>query len=229
MGITVKMENAATASLLAELTFRRIDGIRDIVMVTVSEGVGTGIFANGQLISGHRGMAGEFGHISLDPAGLLCSCGRRGCWETLASCRAALRYFKEQQPQSRTITFHELLNLAEDGNQFAARALDEQARCIGRGLQLIVAALSPSLILMASGGSTPKTEANPVSPRMPSRENPCSKCHFTVGPHKYPGCCFAPDNIFESKKILQISRRSSLASRSSSSSITMNARPGTHC
>lgn len=66
MGLPVNMENAATACLLAELTFRRIDGIRDIVMVTVSEGVGSGVFANGRLISGHRGMAGEFGHVPLD-------------------------------------------------------------------------------------------------------------------------------------------------------------------
>jgi predicted NBD/HSP70 family sugar kinase len=149
MGLPVKMENAATASLLAELTFRRIDGVRDIVMVTVSEGVGTGVFASGRLISGNRGMAGEFGHVSLDPSGLVCSCGRKGCWETFASCGAALRYYKELQPQSRTITFHELLNLAEEGDAHAAQAVAKQALYIGRGIQLIVSALSPGLILIA--------------------------------------------------------------------------------
>ena len=149
MGLPVKMENAATASLLAELTFRRIDGVRDIVMVSVSEGVGTGIFANGQLISGHRGMAGEFGHVTLDPTGLLCSCGRRGCWETFASCRAATRYFMDLQPQCKAITFQELLNLADEGDQHAVQALAKQASYIGRGLQLIITALSPSLILVA--------------------------------------------------------------------------------
>jgi len=145
----VKMENAATACLLAELTFRRIDGVRDVVLVTVSEGVGTGVFANGQLISGNRGMAGEFGHVPLDPAGPLCSCGRKGCWETFASCRAALRYYKELQPQSRAITFHELLNMAEEGDQSAAQALAKQALYIGRGLRLIITGLAPSLILIA--------------------------------------------------------------------------------
>jgi len=149
MGLPVKMENAATACLLAELTFRRIDGVRDVVLVTVSEGVGTGVFANGQLISGNRGMAGEFGHVPLDPAGPLCSCGRKGCWETFASCRAALRYYKELQPQSRAITFHELLNMAEEGDQSAAQALAKQALYIGRGLRLIITGLAPSLILIA--------------------------------------------------------------------------------
>ena len=149
MGLPVKMENAATACLLAELTFSRIDGIRDIVLVTVSEGVGTGVYANGQLITGHRGMAGEFGHVSLDPAGILCSCGRKGCWETFASCRAGLRYYKELQPTVRAITFHELLNLSEEGDPFAVQALEKQALYIGRGLQSIIAALSPSVILVA--------------------------------------------------------------------------------
>jgi predicted NBD/HSP70 family sugar kinase len=149
MGLHVKMENAATACLLAELTFRRINGIRDVVLVTVSEGVGTGVFANGQLISGNRGMAGEFGHVPLDPAGPLCSCGRRGCWETFASCRAALRYYKEAQPQSRTVTFPELLNMAEEGDQHAADAVAKQAIYIGRGLRLIIAGLAPSVILVA--------------------------------------------------------------------------------
>jgi hypothetical protein len=61
------MENAATACLMSELWFGRMDGVRDAVLITVSEGIGAGILANGQLISGQRGMAGEFGHIPLIP------------------------------------------------------------------------------------------------------------------------------------------------------------------
>jgi predicted NBD/HSP70 family sugar kinase len=148
-GLPVAMENAATACLLAELTFNRIDGIRDIVLVTISEGVGAGVYVNGRLITGNRGMAGEFGHLSLDSGGVLCSCGRTGCWETFASCQAGLRYYQELQPQALEITFHDLLNLAEEGDPSAAQALEKQARYIGRGLQSIIAALSPSVILVA--------------------------------------------------------------------------------
>lgn len=147
--LPVKMENAATACLLAEITFRRIDGVRDIVLVTVSEGIGAGVFADGHLILGHHGMAGEFGHVSLDPAGIRCGCGRKGCWETFASCTAALRYYKELAPRSRTLTFHELLQLAEEGDANAAQALTRQALEIGRGLRMIIAGLSPSVILFA--------------------------------------------------------------------------------
>jgi predicted NBD/HSP70 family sugar kinase len=147
--LPVKLENAATACLLAEITFRRIDGVRDIVMVTVSEGVGTGVFANGQLIVGHHGMAGEFGHVPLDPSGVRCGCGRKGCWETFASCSAALRYYKELEPYGRGLAYHELLNLAEDGNAHAIQALAQQAVYIGRGLRMIIAGLSPAVILIA--------------------------------------------------------------------------------
>jgi predicted NBD/HSP70 family sugar kinase len=154
LGMAVRMENAATSSLLAELMFRRIDGIRDIVMVAISEGVGTAIFSDGHLIPGHRGMAGEFGHVPMDPSGLLCSCGRRGCWETLASSCAALRYYKELKSESKDILYQDLLNLADEGDSFAEQALAKQAVSIGRGLQMIITALSPSLIMIA-GDITP--------------------------------------------------------------------------
>jgi predicted NBD/HSP70 family sugar kinase len=148
-GLTVKLENAAVACLLAELTFGDLDGIRDIVLVTVSEGVGTGIFSNGQLIYGQRGMAGEFGHVSLDPNGPLCACGQKGCWETFASCRAALRYYEESEPEARNLSYSQLLNLAEEGSIHAQEALSRQASFIGRGLRMIIAGLSPSMILIA--------------------------------------------------------------------------------
>jgi len=147
--LPVKMENAATACLLAEITFRRMDGVRDIVLVTISEGVGAGVFANGHLVAGHHGMAGEFGHVALDPSGLQCGCGRKGCWEMFASCSAALRYYKEFEPRAGTTTFNELLNLAEAGDANATKALAQQALYIGRGLRLIIAGLSPAVILIA--------------------------------------------------------------------------------
>jgi predicted NBD/HSP70 family sugar kinase len=147
--LPVRLENAATACLLAELTFSRMDGVRDAVLVTISEGVGAGVFAHGQLIRGHQGMAGEFGHIPVDPSGPRCACGQKGCWEVFASCRAALRYYRELRPRSRVPGFHDLLRLADGGDAAAAQALAQQAAWIGRGLRLILAALAPSTILIA--------------------------------------------------------------------------------
>ncbi len=149
MDLPVVMENDATACLLAELTFARMDGVRDAVLVAVAEGVGTCVFANGQLVAGHNGMAGEFGHIPIDPKGPRCGCGKAGCWEVFSSSQAALRYYRELRPKSSVAAFQELLNLAEEGDSAAAQALTTQAKWLGRGLRLIIAGVSPSTILIA--------------------------------------------------------------------------------
>jgi predicted NBD/HSP70 family sugar kinase len=149
MKLSAHVANAAIACLLAQLTFHHDEGNRDAVLITTAEGVGGAIFANGSIITGHDGMAGEFGHISMDPRGPECACGQRGCWEVFASTRAALRYFRELQPQHRPVTFGELLNLAEEGNPHAGTALERQAREIGQGLRLVVAALSPAVVYIA--------------------------------------------------------------------------------
>lgn len=148
-GLPVELENAANACLTAELWLGNLDGVKNAVLVTVSEGLGTGILAAGQIISGEHGMAGEFGHISLDPSGPLCGCGQNGCWETFASCNAALRYYREAEPEAGPLSFHELLDVAGEGNANAKGALHKQATYIGEGMRMITAALSPELIMIA--------------------------------------------------------------------------------
>ncbi len=147
-GMKVEMDNAANACLLSELWFGRMDGVRNAVLITVSEGIGAGVLANGQMVSGQHGMAGEFGHIPLDPNGPRCACGGLGCWETLASSTAALRYYAELSRDSRRITIHELIQLAGEGDAHAIAALERQARCFGRGMRMVAAALSPQTVLV---------------------------------------------------------------------------------
>jgi predicted NBD/HSP70 family sugar kinase len=148
-GIQVQLENAANACVLAEVWFGHLEKIRDMVVITIAEGVGTGIFANGQLVRGLNGMAGEFGHIPLDPNGPPCTCGGRGCWEVFASNRAALRYYHEASTASGGLSFQDLMALAEGGDELALRALDKMAHAIGKGLRLVVAGLAPEEIVIA--------------------------------------------------------------------------------
>ena len=150
LGLEVQLENAANASLLSEIWFGCMEGVRNAVLLTISEGVGTGILAEGRLVVGQHGMAGEFGHICMDPAGPVCGCGARGCWEVFASSRAALRYYRELEPAAGNKTVIELMSLALDGDQSANKALEKQALAIGQGLHLLNAVLSPDLILIAS-------------------------------------------------------------------------------
>lgn len=149
MGLETEVENAANSSLMSELWFGRMDGVRNAVLLTVSEGIGAGILADGKLITGHYGTAGEFGHIQVDPSGPLCGCGQVGCWETLASTKAARRYYVESAAPAKDVSYCELLQLADRGDASAAMALDKQARYLGKGVRMVAQALSPEVVLLA--------------------------------------------------------------------------------
>jgi len=147
-GLEVVLENAANACVLATVWFDRAEACRNLVVVTVSEGLGAGILINGQLARGLDGMAGEFGHVPLDPEGPLCSCGSRGCWEVFGSNRAAVRYYLESSSHNGGPSFQDLLSLADQGDARAAKALDTMAHYLGRGMRMIVAGLAPERIIV---------------------------------------------------------------------------------
>jgi len=145
-GLQVEMENAANACVLAEVWFGRAERPRNLLVITVSEGLGVGIFCDGRLLRGANGMAGEYGHVSLDPSGPRCGCGARGCWEVYASNWAALRYYRTTAGSDGP-SFQDLLALAEGGDKLALKSLDHMAHEIGRGMRMIVATLAPEEIV----------------------------------------------------------------------------------
>jgi transcriptional regulator of PTS gene len=155
-GLPVELENAANACALAEIwSGRHPDSLRDLVAVTVSEGIGVGMILNGQLLSGRSGMAGEFGHITMNENGPLCNCGNRGCWETYASNAAALSFYTQSLPPnsrgghaSSKITFVEMLARVKRGDIKAGRALDRMAHYLGAGLAMLINGLSPDVIVV---------------------------------------------------------------------------------
>jgi len=147
-GLDVEIENAANACVLAAVWFDRMEECRNLVVVTVSEGIGTGVLVNGRLLRGLNGMAGEFGHVPLDPEGPLCSCGSRGCWEVFGSNRAALRYYLESSAPADGLSFQDLLSLADQGDARASKALEKMAHYLGRGMRVIVAGLAPERIIV---------------------------------------------------------------------------------
>jgi predicted NBD/HSP70 family sugar kinase len=159
-GLPVSVENAANACALAEVWSGPFAGAQDLVAVTVSEGIGTGIIANGQLLRGPGGAAGEFGHVCLDPEGPLCNCGSRGCWEVYASNTAAVRAYNEgvqlgpkslrRKRKFRGVAsvgeFGDLLALSDRGDVRAGEVLDRMGRYLGLGLAMLVNGLAPSVI-----------------------------------------------------------------------------------
>jgi predicted NBD/HSP70 family sugar kinase len=155
-GLPVQVENAANACALAEVWSGPHEGMSDLTAVTVSEGIGTGIIANGHLVRGPSGAAGEFGHVCLDPQGPKCKCGGRGCWEVYASNNAAIRNYGRQNsgrssdPEEETgkdpvTSFADILSLAERGDRRAGEVLDEMARYLGLGIAMLVNGLAPAV------------------------------------------------------------------------------------
>lgn len=157
-GMLVEIENAANACALAEIWFdRRFDGIQDLIAVTVSEGIGTGIVTNGQLLRGVNGLAGEFGHVSLDQSGPLCKCGNRGCWEVYASNTAAINYYVQTANGSKKQkndfdgdkpSFDDILHLSEQGDARAIETIERMGHYLGVGLSMLISGMAPGMIVL---------------------------------------------------------------------------------
>jgi len=154
--LPVELENAANSCALSEICFgRRAEGLRNLIVVTVSEGIGCGLILNHQLVQGSTGTAGEFGHATLIPDGLECSCGNRGCWEMYASNSAAIRHYtdstrpaKRQSETEKTLSFEHLLRLADQGDAKAAEVLQQMAKYLGMGMAPLVTGLAPDMIVV---------------------------------------------------------------------------------
>jgi predicted NBD/HSP70 family sugar kinase len=158
-GLPVQLENAANACALSELwSARHTEAVRNLVAVTVSEGIGVGMIINGQLVQGSSGAAGEFGHVPLVSDGPRCSCGNHGCWEVLASNAAAARYYTQtsivrkgdvgSKSDKAAVSFSDILRLAEQGDLKAGKALDQMAHYLGVGIAMLVTGLTPDVLVV---------------------------------------------------------------------------------
>jgi predicted NBD/HSP70 family sugar kinase len=144
----IEMENAANACLFSERWFGDFHDASNMLVVSVSEGIGTGMLVDGNVVRGRDDMAGEFGHMTLEESGPLCGCGNTGCWEVFASNRAGLRYYHELAPETTLTSFQELLNLAQAGDLRALRSIDKMMAWLARGLTMLAAGLAPEVIII---------------------------------------------------------------------------------
>ena len=158
-GLPVHIENAPTACALARMWLGE-HGVmvpQNFVYVTVSDGVGTAVVVNGELVRGHSSTAGEFGHIPLDLEGPVCLCGARGCLETYTSNIATLsRYLgvefsaksAHKLLRSSGLTVADVVVRAKSGEKRAVRALEATGRYLGAGLAMIINAVNPGMIFL---------------------------------------------------------------------------------
>lgn len=158
-GLPVHIENAPVACAMAQMWLGQRGGNApsDFVYLTVSDGVGAGVVVNGEVVRGHGGTAGEFGHIPIDLNGPQCLCGARGCLEAFTSNLATLsRYLGHELSPATTrallhesgLTINDLISRARSGDDRALDALLETARYLGVGIASLINALNPSQIVV---------------------------------------------------------------------------------
>lgn len=161
-GLPVHIENSGRACALAQLWLERSEAVtgHTFVYINVSDGVGTGIVVNGELLRGRDHIAGEFGHMAINLEGPRCMCGATGCWEVYTSNLATLsRYFgwnlskrstkglKNAERSSFTIL--DLIARAKSGDEKARSAIEASARFLGLGIGTIVNSINPDGIYLA--------------------------------------------------------------------------------
>jgi predicted NBD/HSP70 family sugar kinase len=148
LGMPVEVDNDANFAALAEWTWGAGRGTKDLLYVKSSNGIGSGLIINNQIYRGANGMAGELGHIVVDPGGTICNCGNRGCLSAVASGRALLLELANAgAPRS---TLQEVIADAQAGDRACRRILGEAGRYLGIALAHAVKLIAPSTI--AIGG-----------------------------------------------------------------------------
>jgi len=166
LGLPCRLDNDANAGALGEFCYGAGRGLRSLVYVTISTGIGGGLISDGRVIRGRDSMAGEIGHLPVSENGVLCSCGARGCLETFCSGTAIAQRGQEwatRRPESvarmiemsggviENITAQAVVQAAAEGNMAAEGILREVGRWLGRALLVVIRLLNPDKIVLGGG------------------------------------------------------------------------------
>jgi glucokinase-like ROK family protein len=156
----VFVDNEANLAALGEHFFGAAQGYEEVLYISAGVGLGGGVVHDGQLCRGVTGVAGELGHITMEPDGELCNCGNRGCWETLVSQRALFRRVKRAVDtghasqlstavggDSGRLTVPLIAEAARAGDSVAREAFDAIGHSLGIGIASLVNALNPELVV----------------------------------------------------------------------------------
>lgn len=163
-GLPSFLDNDANAAAAGEHFRGACQGVDDFVYLTLGTGVGGGLFVNGKLYRGARGTAAELGHMTIDPHGPLCGCGRRGCLEAMASGtaleREAARFAAQDKGSAllsmtggdlSAITGEIVSEAAAAGDTAALEAFHLIAYHLGLGIVNLIHAFDPSMVVLGGG------------------------------------------------------------------------------
>jgi Transcriptional regulator/sugar kinase len=162
VGLPVSLTNDANAAAIGEMKYGAARGMRDFIMITLGTGVGSGVVANGQLIYGHDGNAGELGHVIVRREGRPCGCGNKGCLETYTSATGVARTAKEfllnrsedsllRKIDLDKITSKDVFDAAKAGDQIAKDIFAYTGQILGEALADFVKFSSPEAFVLFGG------------------------------------------------------------------------------
>jgi glucokinase len=151
--VRAALENDGDAAALGEAGWGAGRNRSRLIYVTVGTGIGGGIILDGQLYRGVDGAHPEVGHQVIDPAGPQCTCGFRGCWESLATGPAMVAWFERNAasdgPQRDGITAKRICELAAAGDELACRAVEHESYYLGLGLANLINLFTPDAIVLS--------------------------------------------------------------------------------
>ncbi len=164
LGVPVALTNDANAAAIGEMTYGAARGVKDFIMITLGTGVGSGVVANGQLIYGHDGFAGELGHVIVRREnGRPCGCGNKGCLETYTSATGVARTAREflekranedsllRKIPADQITSKDVFDAAKAGDQIAKDIFAFTGQILGEALADFIKFSSPKIIVLFGG------------------------------------------------------------------------------
>ncbi|MFZ1282122.1 MAG: ROK family protein [Ignavibacteriaceae bacterium] len=160
--VPVAITNDANASAIGEMLFGAAKGMKDVIVITLGTGLGSGVVVDGKLVYGSDGFAGEIGHTVYDPNGRQCGCGKKGCLETYASATGIKRTVMELLATSnedsalRNVNYNDLdskmiYTSALAGDKLAIEAFEITGKILGLKLADAVAVTSPEAIVLFGG------------------------------------------------------------------------------
>ena len=143
---TFILENDVKAVAVAEHQFGAAKGFRNIVVLNIGDGVGAAVILDDEIYRGRDNMAGEIGHIILNPAGKICECGKAGCLQTYLSQRTLLAEARGVYPQAATLA--QLFALYRQGETFARAMMNQVGEYVAIAVNLLANTYAPDVVLL---------------------------------------------------------------------------------
>jgi predicted NBD/HSP70 family sugar kinase len=145
LGFPVIVDNDANLGALAEAAFGAGRDAGDLVYLKISSGIGAGLILNGRLYRGTAGWAGELGHALVNPDGIVCRCGNRGCLETVAATGALVDLLRRSHGDD--ITVASMIEAARAGDAGCKRVIHDAGRAIGQVVATLLNVLNPEMLI----------------------------------------------------------------------------------